>query len=197
MHGKFWTLAASTALAPALAWAISTGDAIPMKDTRMLSVDGRDVSIGEVAGEKGTLVVFTCNHCPYARAWEDRIVALGNEYAGRGIGVIAINPNDPTMTAEDDFEHMQQRAREKKFGFPYVVDSTSGVARAFGATHTPEIFLFDKGGTLAYHGAVDDNSADPGAVQSHYLKDALDAVIAGKIATPAETKALGCSIKFR
>ncbi|HEY2773837.1 MAG TPA: thioredoxin family protein [Candidatus Binatia bacterium] len=191
------SLALSALLSPALAWAVATGDPIPMKDAKLTNYDGHETTIADVHGSKGTLVVFTCNHCPYAKAWEDRIVALGNEYSKKGIGVIAINSNDSSAIPEDGIDQMKQHATGKSYGFAYAVDSTSGVAKAFGATKTPEVFLFDASGKLAYHGAIDDNSADAGAVKSHYLKDALDSVAGGKPVAVAETKALGCGIKFR
>lgn len=184
-------------LSPSLAFALSIGDPAPARGTKMPSVDGRELAVADVAGEKGTLVVFTCNQCPYAKAWEGRIVALGNAYAKSGIGVIAINPNDPTVAPDEGFDAMVTRAGERGYDFPYVVDSTSGLARAFGATKTPEVFLFDAAGRLAYHGAIDDESENPHAVESPYLKNALDAVLEGKPAAPAETKALGCDIVLR
>jgi len=189
-------LSASLA-APVVALALSTGDAIPAKTDPLKDTDGRQIKIADVSGAKGTLVVFTCNHCPYAQAWEDRIVALGNEYSEKGIGVVAINSNDPKVAPEDGLEEMQKRVKDKSFKFPYAVDETSAVAKAFGASKTPEVFLFDAQGKLAYHGAVDDNSEDPNAVKEHYLKDALDAVATGRPVANAETKALGCGIKFR
>lgn len=192
------------ALAPALASAqgprttpLAIGAEAPMRTTRMRGVDGRRVSIASVAGQHGTLVIFTCNHCPWAQAWEARITALGNEYRARGVGVIAINPNDPAEHADDGYEEMQRRARAAGMQFPYVVDDTSNVARAFGATRTPEIFLFDREGRLAYRGSVDDNAHEPGAVQQHYLRDALAALVAGRAPSPAETRSMGCTIKFR
>lgn len=190
-------VAAVLLAAPTAAGALAIGDAMPSAGVEMLDVAGKQITLAGVAGEKGTLVVFTCNHCPFAKAWEGRIVALGNEFSGRGVGVVAINSNDPRVAADDGYESMQARAREKGYGFPYAVDATSGVARAFGATRTPEIFLFDAGGKLVYHGAVDDDSEDAAAVDKHYLRDALDALVAGKPIPLAETKALGCSIKFR
>lgn len=196
MRLKSATFVLCALLLPSVASALAIGDAIPSGDTKMKNVDGTELSIGGVAGAKGTLVVFTCNHCPYAKAWEDRIVSLGNEYAKLGIGVIAINPNNPAVAAGDSYELMQTRAKQKGFAFPYTVDATSGVAKAFGATKTPEVFLFDAAGKLAYKGAVDDNSESADKAEAHYLKDALAAVVAGKPATPAETKALGCGIKF-
>ena len=172
------------------------GDAVPMSEHAMKNVDGKDVTIAAVQGAKGTLVVFTCNHCPWAKAWETRIVELGNTYQKKGVGVIAINPNDPSEHAEDSFEQMQARAKERGFQFAYVVDATSDVARAFGASRTPEFFLFDANGKLVYHGALDDNK-DSKSVDKHYLSDALNALLAGQPIPVAETKAVGCTIKFR
>jgi thiol-disulfide isomerase/thioredoxin len=178
---------------------IAIGSKVPaaVAKTKMKNVDGKLLSITDVTGKAGTLVVFTCNHCPFAKAWEQRIVELGNAYAGKGIGVILVNANDPTTHPEDGFEEMQARAKSRGMKIPYVVDDTSGVAKAFGASVTPEAFLFDKGGKLAYHGAVDDNRNEPDKVKARYLKDALDAVVAGKAPPVAETKGLGCGIKFR
>jgi peroxiredoxin len=176
---------------------LAIGDAAPMTDVKMKNVDGRELTIGGVKGAKGTLVVFSCNHCPWAKAWEGRIVELGNAYPKRGIGVIVINSNDPTAYEEDAYPAMQQRARQRGMKYPYVVDATSGVARAYGATRTPEAFLFDAKGRLVYHGTVDDNAHEPDKVAHRYLRDALEAVVAGQELTVKETKALGCSIKFR
>jgi thiol-disulfide isomerase/thioredoxin len=165
--------------------------------TKMKNVDGKLLSIADVAGKSGTLVVFTCNHCPFAKDWEQRIVELANTYAGKGIGVVLVNANDPTTHPEDGYAEMQTRAKSRGMKIPYVVDETSGVARAFGASVTPEAFLFDKTGKLAYHGTIDDNRKEPDKVKARYLKDALDAVVAGKPPAVPETKGLGCGIKFR
>jgi thiol-disulfide isomerase/thioredoxin len=188
---------ATLLLIPDAEASLSLGQKAPKSATKMKSVDGRELTITEAGGEKGTLVIFTCNHCPYVKAWEERIVELGNTYRDRGVGVIAINPNDPSVKSEDRFEAMQERAKARGMKFPYTVDETSAIARAFGATKTPEIFLFDAGGKLVYKGAVDDNSEDASKVKHHYLRDALEALIAGKPIAKAETKALGCGIKFR
>jgi thiol-disulfide isomerase/thioredoxin len=177
--------------------ALAIGAGVPMADVKMASVDGRSLSIADVKGAKGTLVLFTCNSCPWVKAWEPRIARLGNAYAKQGIGVIAINPNDPAAKAEDDFATMQARARSLGLKFPYVVDGSSDVARAFGATRTPEAFLFDRGGKLVYHGAVDDNAREPEKVTARWLRDALEAAVAGKDVAVKETKSLGCAIKFR
>ena len=177
--------------------ALALGSKAPLASTKMKNVDGEMLSIADVTGKAGTLVVFTCNHCPFAKGWEERIVGLANTYSKKGIGVILINANDPAKYAEDGFAEMQARAKMRGLQTPYVVDETSAVARAFGATVTPEAFLFDKGGKLVYHGTVDDNHQDAAKVQNRYLKDALESVAAGKAPAQAETKSLGCGIKFR
>ena len=182
------------AAAPA---ALKLGKAAPSTAVKMKNVDGKRLSIAEVKGEKGTLVVFTCNHCPFVIAWEDRMVALANEYAKKGVGVIFVNPNDPTRKPQDGFENMQKRAKTKGMAFPYVVDEGSVVARAFGAARTPECFLFDAKMKLVYHGAVDDNSRSPDRVTKRYLSDALAALVAGETSKEKVTRAPGCSIKWR
>jgi len=177
--------------------ALAIGKAAPMADVKMTGVDGKSFSIMDVKGPKGTLVLFTCNSCPWVKAWESRIAELGNTYAKQGIGVIAINANDPKAKPEDDMPAMQVRAKALGLAFPYVMDATSDVARAFGATRTPEAFLFDAGGKLVYHGAVDDNAHKPAEVSARYLHDALAATASGKAVATKETKSLGCTIKFR
>ena len=176
---------------------LALGATAPMKDMKMKSVDGKDVTLTSVAGKKGTLVVFTCNHCPWAQAWQTRVASIGNGASAKGIGVVAINSNDPVAYPEDDYSGMQARSKMLGLKFPYVVDATSDMARAFGATRTPEAFLFDASGKLVYHGTVDDNARDQSAVTQHWLQDAVDAVIAGKDVATTETKAFGCGIKFR
>jgi peroxiredoxin len=176
--------------------ALELGATAPKADVKMKNVDGKELTLTEVAGKQGTLVIFTCNHCPWAKAWEERIAALGNEYAKRGIGVIAVNANDPKTNAADSYEGMVERAKQRNFQFAYVVDSGSTVAKAFGAERTPEVFLFDARGQLVYHGTVDDNAENAAAVKQHYLRDALESVAGGQPVAVAETKALGCTIKY-
>jgi peroxiredoxin len=176
---------------------LAIGQSAPSADVKMMGVDGKSLSIADVKGAKGTLVIFTCNSCPWVKAWESRIAELGNTYSRQGIGVIAINPNDPAAKAEDDLPVMKERAKTLGLKFPYVVDATSDVARAFGATRTPEAFLFDAGGKLVYHGAVDDNAHKPAEVTVRWLNDALTATAGGKAVAVKETKSLGCTIKFR
>lgn len=176
---------------------LALGSPAPMRETLMMSVDGKERSIASVAGAKGTLVVFTCNTCPYAKGWEARIAAIGNAAVKRGLGVIAVNSNDPGRNAGDSYQEMVARAKKLGLKYPYVVDATSDLARAFGASATPEAFLFDANGKLVYHGTVDDNMRDPNAVKEPWLRQAVDAVVAGQSIATAETKAMGCSIKFR
>ena len=177
--------------------AFTIGQPAPMQDARMQGVSGTELSIAEVAGTKGTLVIFTCNHCPWVKLWQARIAAIGNAAIKRGVGVIAVNANDPAAYAEDSFDEMKARAKKLGFKFPYVVDATSDVARAFGATHTPEAYLLDAQGKLVYHGGVDDNARDEKAVKQPWLRQAVEALEGGKPVPLAETKALGCSIKLR
>jgi peroxiredoxin len=177
--------------------ALKLGAKAPAADTKLKNVvDGKEVSIAKAAGKSGTLVLFTCNECPYAKAWEQRIVELGNTYSKKGVGVLLINSNNPSVSKKDTFELTQARAKERGVQFPYAADPDSSVAKAFGATKTPEAFLFDKGGKLVYHGTIDDNHEEADKVQKRYLKDALDAVSAGKTPPVQETKSLGCTIKF-
>lgn len=199
VHRVLPLLACVALLVPAAAHAdpLALGARAPMADVAMKNVDGKSRTVAGVAGKKGTLVIFTCNSCPWAQAWEERIVAHGNAWAKKGIGVIAINPNDPAVKSEDGMAAMKKRAKDRGMAFPYVVDATSDVARAFGATRTPEVFLFDAEGKLVYHGAIDDNAREPEKVTARYLEDALEAVAGGKDVTLAQTKAFGCTIKFR
>jgi peroxiredoxin len=183
---------------PAEPAALALGSRAPMADAALRNVDGKDMTLAAAAkGRKGLLVVFTCNHCPWVKRWEQRIAEAGNAAVRSGLAVVAINSNDPEVTPEDGFDGMRQRAKDLKLRFPYVVDATSDVARAFGATRTPEAFLFDAGGALVYHGTIDDNARSASEVKERYLVDAITAVAAGKPVAQAQTKALGCSIKFR
>jgi peroxiredoxin len=175
---------------------LDIGDQIVSTTVKMKNVDESQVSIADVAGAKGTVVFFSCNACPFVKAWEARIASLGNEFRARGVGVIAINSNDPSVNGEDNFPRMQERARNLGFEFPYVVDSGSSVALAMGATRTPEAFLFDAKGKLVYHGVIDDNAHVAADVEQYYLRDALQALVDGKEVPVKTTKALGCTIKF-
>jgi peroxiredoxin len=174
---------------------LKAGDkAIPFK---LPGVDEKEHSLNEYVGKNAVAVIFSCNHCPYVRAWEDRMVQMQSDYGDRGVQLVAINANDDSKYPDDSFPKMKERAQEKKFNFPYLRDETQSVARAYGAERTPEIFLFDKNLILRYHGTIDDNYDDPKAVKEHYLRKALDAVLARKPVATAETKPVGCTIKWK
>jgi peroxiredoxin len=179
-----------------LAGSLEIGAAMPMVDFEMKNIDGSMVSLASASGDKGTLVIFTCNHCPYVKAWEDRTVTTANEAMKAGYGVVAINPNDPSEYKDDGFEANQSRATNAGMMYPYVVDEGSKLARAFGAKRTPEFFLFNASGTLIYHGALDDNAQDVNGVSKTYLQDALAANINGQAIATTQSKSVGCSIKF-
>ena len=159
-------------------------------------VDGRNHSLAEYADAPALAVVWSCNHCPYVQAWEGRMVAIQRDYGERGFRVVAINSNDADAYPEDSFPEMQARAAREGFNFDYLFDEDQSVARAYGPERTPEVFLFDAERRLVYHGAIDD-SRDERAVASHYLRDAIDAVLAGGQPPVAETPPVGCSVKWR
>ena len=159
-------------------------------------VDGETHSLDAFAAAKALVVVFSCNHCPYVIAYEERLVRLASEYQPRGAQFIAINANDPNTHASDGFDEMKVRAAERGFPFPYCQDRSQDIARAFGATRTPEVFVFAGDRTLAYAGAIDDQWQDENAVSTTYLADALEAILAATAPTDAETFPVGCTIKW-
>ncbi len=148
-------------------------------------------------GGKHVAVIFSCNHCPYVRAWEDRIIKTQADYGNKGLQVIAINSNDGAKYPDDSYPKMKERAREKKFDFPYLHDEDQHVARAYGAERTPEVFLFDSKRILRYHGTIDDNYDDPRGVKRHYFRDAIDSVLIGRQVPIPETSPVGCTIKWK
>jgi peroxiredoxin len=188
------TAIALSATAIAATAGLGIGDAMVDADVKMKNTDGSMISINDVKGEKGTLVIFTCNKCPFVEAWQDTMVELGNTYMKKGFGVAFVNSNDPSVKG-DTFAAMQAKATKEGYNFPYLVDATSGVAENFGAKKTPDIFLFNGEDKLVYQGAVGDGGRNPGV--DIWLKDAMDSILAGKPVDKAQTKAVGCSIKFR
>ena len=176
--------------------ALGMGQAPRCTDVKLPCTDGTARSVADVRGERGTLIVFICNHCPYVKAWQDRIVRACDAAAAKGIGVIAVDSNDPAMVPGDSLGAMKQVAESKGYRFPYACDATARVARAFGASRTPEAFLLDASGRLVYHGTVDDSAQDEKAVTHRWLADAIDAVATGREVPVKETKALGCAIKY-
>ncbi|MGH1334900.1 MAG: thioredoxin family protein [Aureispira sp.] len=172
------------------------GDALK-SDFSLKNVDGEMVAMGDNAEAKGYVIVFTCNHCPYSIAYEDRLIELDKKYKALGYPVIAINPNDPTIVPEDSYEQMIARAKEKNFTFPYLFDDGQKVYPEYGATKTPHVYVVNKteaGNKIAYIGAIDDNKNED-EVTKNYLANALDALVAGNEPEEAYTKAFGCSVK--
>ena len=162
------------------------------------NVDGSTVSLSDYSDQKGVIVVFTCNPCPFAKAYEQRIIQLHKKYAEQGFPVVAINPNDVNVSPEDTFDKMKARASEKGYPFPYLKDDTQEIYKAYGATRTPHIFLLETRGSkfkVAYIGSIDDNAMDASSVTKRYLEKAIGAVISGGKPEPATTKAIGCTIK--
>lgn len=150
-----------------------------------------------IRNAKGLAVIFSCNHCPYVLAWEDRLIALGLGYKNKGIPFVLINANDADRYPDDSFSEMVKRSKMKRYPFPYLHDEDQSVARAYGATRTPEVFLFHSNGERQYHGRIDDNYENPNAVQSNDFRNALNAVLEGKGCEPPETPPVGCTIKWK
>ena len=170
------------------------GDTI--EDFNLKNVDGKMVSLSDYSKAKGFIIVFTCNHCPYSIANEDRLIALDKKYKSKGFQVIAINPNDPAASKGDSFADMQVRAKEKGFTFPYLFDDGQKVYPKFGATRTPHVYVVTKKDMkLQYIGAIDDSSRDESAVSKKYVETVVDELLAGKKPSLTNTRAIGCSIK--
>jgi peroxiredoxin len=167
-------------------------------DFKLQNIDGNYVSLADYPDAKGFVVVFTCNGCPYAKAYQDRIVELDKKYKSKGYPVIAINPNNTDLKPEDNLEGMAKRAKDKEFTFPYLKDANYEVYKEYGAKRTPHIYVLTRQGedmVVTYIGAIDDNYQDASAVKEPYLANALDALLADKDPDPVFTKAIGCSIK--
>ncbi|HET6227250.1 MAG TPA: thioredoxin family protein [Bacteroidia bacterium] len=173
---------------------LEIGASIPKTAIKMMDVSGKEVSLGDAKREKGLLVIFSCNTCPYVKLSESRIKEVTERALKNNIGVIIINSNEAQRGDEDSFEEMKKYAITQNYSCSYVVDKNSELADAFGATRTPHCFLFDKKG-LVYRGAIDDNVKDPAAAKEHYLKDAIDAVAKGTVVKTNSTKSVGCGIK--
>jgi len=165
-------------------------------DFGLIGTDEKTYTYDGVSGENGTLIIWTCNHCPYAIAYEDRIIQLTADYTKKGIGVAAISCNDVNAFPNDSFEAMQKRAKDKEFNFPYLFDESQEVALQYGPLVTPHVFLFDTFNTLVYVGRID-NSAKEKEVEDRDLTNAMDALLAGKDVPVTVTKAFGCSIKWK
>ena len=172
------------------------GDAMPVF-TGLPGADGKQYSDRDFAGADVLVVVFSCNHCPYVQAYEGRMVDLQGRYAARGVRLVAVNSNETVNYPEDNFNEMVKRAKDQGFNFAYLRDEDQKAAGAFGATHTPEFFVFDKARKLRYHGKMDDNWKEPGSVKEHYLRDAVESVLKGTAVAVPETFSIGCTIKWK
>ena len=166
-------------------------------DFNLPGIDGKEYSLASFKDKKALIVIFSCNHCPYVQAYEDRMKQIQKDYQSKDVEVIAINSNEDKGYPEDSFDNMKKRAAEQKFNFLYLRDEDQSVARAYDATHTPEIFVFDGNRKLAFHGKIDDNWQEPNKVKNHYLKSALDELLAGKEISIPETFTIGCTIKWK
>ena len=175
---------------------ISVGSVAP--DFSLTNIDGATISLSDYSNEKGVMVIFSCNPCPYVIAYEDRIIDLHNRYASQGFPLVLINPNDAEKQPVDSMDEMRVRAEEKNYPFPYLKDEDQSVYEAYGATRTPEIFLLKNNGNgefvVAYTGTVDDNYKDASAVTASYASEAVEALLKGETPNPASTVAIGCSI---
>ncbi|GGE21090.1 thioredoxin family protein [Psychroflexus salis] len=183
---------------PTLKNAYAIGDQV--ENFELPNIDGKYVSLSDYTNQKGVIVIFTCNTCPYAVAYEDRIIALHKKYAEKGYPVLAINPNDPEVQPGDSFAEMKNRAKEKGFTFPYLLDEKQQVYPKFGASRTPHVFLLHNENSnfvLRYIGAIDDNYKNAAQVKIRFLENAIQALNEGKEIELKETKAIGCTIKTK
>lgn len=169
-------------------------------DFKLKNVDGKMVSLSDYKSAKGFIVIFTCNHCPYAKKYEDRIIALDKMYKDKGYPVIAINPNDPAVQPQDGFAEMQTRAKEKGFTFPYLVDESQKIYPIYGATKTPHVYILKKENgknIVKYIGAIDNNYENPNDVSDYYVQDAVNQLLKNEPVKTEKTVAIGCTIKVK
>ncbi|MFP7656629.1 thioredoxin family protein [Chryseobacterium proteolyticum] len=169
-------------------------------DFKLKNIDGKIVSLSDYKSAKGFIIIFTCNHCPYAKKYEDRIIALDKKYKEQGYPVIAINPNDPNVQPEDGYQQMIERAKQKGFTFPYLVDEGQKIYPQYGATKTPHVFILQKENgknIVKYIGAIDNNYDNPNDVSEYYAQDAVNALLKGEPVKMTKTVAIGCTVKVK
>jgi peroxiredoxin len=177
-----------------MAFTLQIGERAP--DFSLPGVDGETYSLADFQDVQILVIAFTCNHCPYVIGSEDRIIAFAQEYSPRGVAFVAINSNSQNTYADDSFEHMVERAKEKGFPFPYLRDESQQVALAYGALRTPHFYVFDRERKLRYTGRMDDNPKFPGQETTHELRDAVDDLLAGREVSTPLTNPLGCNVKW-
>ena len=169
-------------------------------DFNLKNTDGKMFSLSSMEKAKGFIVIFTCNHCPFSQAYEDRIISLHKKFAAKGYPVIAINPNDAETEPEDSYENMVKRAADHQYPFPYLVDNTQEIAKKYGATRTPHVFILSKKAkdlVVEYVGAIDDNAYETDQVKNPYIENVVNELLAGKNVSVSNTKAIGCGIKWK
>lgn len=174
------------------------GDVV--SDFTLKNFDGKMVSLSDYDDAKGVILIFDCNTCPYSRIYNTRIIALNAKYANKGFPVVTVNPNHPELSPGDSFQEMVAQAKKKKYTFPYLYDESQQVARSFGASNTPHVFILKNENDkfkVAYTGTIDNNSGNPAAVTQNYVEQAVDALIDEKAIPTTRTKAIGCGIKWK
>lgn len=174
---------------------LAIGASLPMSEVKMKDINGKEVSLKDASTDKGLLVMFSCNTCPWVVKNQSRTRAIFEYAKKRGLGVIIVNSNEDMRDGDDSYNAMQAYAKAQGYKWSYVVDTDSRLANAFGATRTPENFLFNGQGSLVYHGAIDDNPADAAKVEREHLKVAINEMLAGQPVSVKETRSVGCSIK--
>lgn len=170
------------------------------RDFKLKNIDGSMMSLSDMKSAKGYIVVFTCNHCPFSVKYEDRIIALDKKYKELGYPVVAINPNDDKKEPDDSYEKMIARHKEKGFTFPYLHDATQEIAKAYGASRTPHVYVLRKVGSdlvVEYIGAIDDNANDANTAKTRYVENAIEELLANKKVSQSATKAIGCTVKWK
>jgi thiol-disulfide isomerase/thioredoxin len=175
---------------------LSIGAAMPLKDQALKVTDGSTSKLSDVRKANGTVVVFWSNTCPWVSRYEARMAAVVDAYKEKGFGFIALNANDPVAYPEENLESMKAKSEDKHYPFVYAMDEGSKIATAFGAARTPHVFVFDKSDKLVYVGGIDSNPQEDAAAKP-FLKNALDAIIAGQPVTENKTRAFGCTIKWQ
>ncbi len=180
---------------PKLPDPLPIGAKAPMTDVGLMDVSGTEVTLAETAGETGLLVVFSCNSCPWVKKWEDRYLTISRLARDSGVGMIALNSNEKDREDTESLEAMKVRAEEQGYDFRYVVDKDHKLADAYGASRTPDVFLFDSSMQLVYRGAIDDNARSAADVEEAYLTNAIQSLAAGSQIEPEVTKSIGCTIK--
>lgn len=171
------------------------GSTAPMTDYQMTATNGDVLTLAGTRGDNGLLVIFSCNTCPYVIAWQNRYNEIHAEAKRLGIGTVLVNPNEALRGDTESMDAMRAHAERYGYTIPYVVDTNHRLADAFGATRTPDVFLFDADLKLVYRGAIDDNARDAAAVEKSFLRDAMRTMAAGERITPDVTRSIGCTIK--